>query len=245
MSNAGNDHNSSMARVVTTGKDLVALLRDAALLVLAVLLLGWPVTFNTMMTRAGFEEGSIIGFKWKATLVESDQALKAAQATITDLKAQNEELTKVLAEVEKGVSDSALKDQIAKLEADNTRLKVTSSKVAASVEATIALNAPLVEKAQASLSSAITWGVVYGGDTTLEAAKYETETVASKLGIPNTAVYSRQGSFRSVAVLSDRSEAEQILYKAKQRRPDAYLVNMSTWCPHPVDKAGFLECGNA
>ncbi len=74
-------------------KDFVALLRDTILLVFGVLLLIFPTTFNGLLVNAGFEEGSVVGFKWKAKLVESDQALKEAQANITDLTAQNEKVT--------------------------------------------------------------------------------------------------------------------------------------------------------
>lgn len=52
---------ASLSSMVSTGKDAVVLLRDAALLFLAVLLLGWPETFNATLVKAGFESGSIVG----------------------------------------------------------------------------------------------------------------------------------------------------------------------------------------
>jgi len=76
---------SWLAASVSLGKDLVALLRDGAIFVLALLLIVFPLQFNSILVNAGFEEGSLVGFKWKSTLVESDRALKDAQGTISDL----------------------------------------------------------------------------------------------------------------------------------------------------------------
>lgn len=233
---------ASASNFVALGKDLVALLRDSALFVLALLLLVFPKVFNTMLVNAGFEEGSVVGFKWKSKLVQSDTALKDAQTTITDLKAQLDKMSQALVDAQAKLGDPSLKDQISKLEEENKQVKTASSQVEASVAASIASNAPLVEKAQSAASSNTTWGIVFGGDTRLDAAKYEVETAASKLGIPNASVYFRQGSYRSVSVVEDGSQLKKTLYKAQARRPDAYIVNMSTWCPRTNEKPGYLEC---
>lgn len=233
---------TSASALVSLGKDFVALLRDLALFVLAVLLLVFPSAFNTVLTNAGFEEGSLVGFKWKSKLIQSDTALKDAQATITDLKAQLDKTSQALADTQAKLNDPSLKDQIAKLEVENKQADIASSKVAASVATTIASNAAFVEKAQNATSTNATWGIVFSGDSTPNSAKYEVEVVAPKLGIPNASVYFRQGSYRGVAVVESRSQAEQVLYKAKERRADAYIVNMSNWCPSTIEKSGYREC---
>lgn len=51
-----------LATIIALGKDLVALLRDGALFLLAVLLIAFPTQFNTILVNAGFEEGRIVGF---------------------------------------------------------------------------------------------------------------------------------------------------------------------------------------
>src|SRR5882672_11069268 len=107
---------SSVSNGVNFGKDLVALLRDLALFVLALLLIAFPSTFNNVLSSAGFEEGSFVGFKWKPKLLDSDAALKEAQALITDLRDQNGKMSKALNEVHSKVNDPALKEQLAKLE---------------------------------------------------------------------------------------------------------------------------------
>ncbi len=225
-------------------KDLVAVVRDTAILALGILLILFPTKFNDLLVNAGFEEGNVVGFKWKAKLVESDQALKEAQANITDLAAQNEKLTKALYDVQSKSIDSIEKQRLIELEEENKRLKITSARVEANIQTTIAGNAALVEKAQTSSSTIVKWGVVYGGDTDLASAQYETGSIAKKFELTNAAIYFRQGSFRSVAIASDRSEAEHLLFKAKNRRGDSYIVNVERWCPNISQKEGYVECVN-
>lgn len=225
-------------------KDLVAVVRDTALLALGILLLIFPARFNDLLVNPGFEEGSVVGFKWKAKLVESDQALKDAQANITDLAVQNEKLTKALSDVRAKSSDFLFKQHLTELEDENKKLKVASARVEANVQSTIAGNAALVEKAQTSSLIVVKWGVVYGGDTDLISAQYEIGTIAKKFDLTNTTVFFRQGLFRSVAIASNRSEAEQLLFKAKNRRSDSYIVNLGKWCPNISQREGYVECVN-
>lgn len=227
---------------VALGKDLVAMLRDGILLVLAVLLIAWPQAINSILVEAGFEEGSFAGLKWKAKLAKSDDALVEAQATIADLIAQNKNLNTLLADVKIGIEDPKTRENISRLEALNTRLADSSMMVQTTVESTIANNASLVQKVQTSTGTIVTWGVVYGGDRTLKDAQYEITTIAPKLGLTNAAIYYRQNSYRSVATTTDRLAAEQLLQKAKERAKDAYLVNMASWCAQKVEKEGYFEC---
>jgi hypothetical protein len=66
--------------------------------------------------------------------------------------------------------------------------------------------------------------------------------MAPQLGIPNASFYLRLGSYRSVSVVEDKGQAEQVLFKAKTRRSDSYIVNMLSWCPNVIERAGFFEC---
>ncbi len=230
---------------LNTWKDVVAVLRDTFLLALVVLLLAFPETFNGLLVNAGFEEGSIVGFKWKAKLVESDQALKEAQANITDLTTQNEKLSKELAGAQAKTNDPTEKIRLANLEEENKKLKRASVKVKASVQDTIDSSAALVEKAQTTMETNAQWGVVYGGETNLKAVKNKALEAEQQQGITNTSIFYRQGSFRSVAIASNYLEAMQLLIKAKIHRSDAYIVNMSKWCPRTQQKDGYAECTNS
>lgn len=215
-------------------KDGITIARDAILLCLLLLLLVWPTKFNDLLVSAGFEEGSIVGFKWKAKLSEFDVALKEAQVTISNLSDQNK---KLLAALPPGanVTNQDLVER-------NAQLTQSVKSVEANAQATIESGAVLVEKAHLAISNNIVWGVVFGGDETLESANYEVNTIANKLNIPNASVYLRNKSYRSVSTTKSREEAEAILYKAKNRRNDSYIVNMNTWCPKLVDVSGYFEC---
>jgi len=139
-----------MTTFVEVGKDWVTLLRDFALLVLAVLLIVFPSQFNSILVNAGFEEGSVVGFKWKSKLVESDNALKEARATIAELQGKNDELLKRLGETAVKLPDAVALQSIEKLKDENLRVKTATQQVQARVAQTIESNAPLVEKALAS-----------------------------------------------------------------------------------------------
>jgi hypothetical protein len=128
---------------------------------------------------------------------------------------------------------------------DPASAAASSARVQAAVESTTSANAPLVQKLQTSAGTIVTWGVVYGGDQTLDAAKFEIQTIAPKLGLTNAAIYYRQVSYRSVATTTDGLQAEQLLLKAKERRKDSYIVNMSTWCRDAAQKNGYFECASS
>lgn len=228
-------------RLISIGKDLVALLRDGTLVILALLLLLFPGKFNDLLVRAGFEEGSIVGFKWKANLIDANDALKNAQVTISDLKAQLDKANNALIEAQRKTDDPALKKSITELKAENSRLNEATKQVQASVRATIASNEPLVEKAQVSIGARGGWGVVFGSDISLNAAGDEIKRATQK-GIEGAAIYYRNGYYASIAVVDSRSKAQEYLDIAKTFRPDAYIASMATWCRNPQPQEGFTAC---
>lgn len=228
---------------LTRWKEIVSVTRDTLLLLLAFLLLVFPTKLNSLMMRAGFEEGSIVGFKWKSKLADSDQALKEAQATITDLSAQNEKLSKALAEAKKEVTDTTQRRAIDTLQAENGQFKKVIAEVESSTRSVIASSAAMVEAANLSGEEGVRWAVVFGGDATLDAAKAEVGERAKLLGITNASIYLRDGRFRSVAEAHSREEAKGLLGKGRVRRRDAYIVNLERWCPDGIQKTEFVQCG--
>lgn len=141
-------HESRIAVAISIGKDFISLLRDGALFLLAVLLVVFPVQFNSMLVDAGFKEGSVAGFKWQSSLVNSNQALEEAQAKLSELRKKSDEQVKALAEARALLADSALKQRITKLEKDDIALKESTGLVQDFVAQTIKTNEPLVEKTQ-------------------------------------------------------------------------------------------------
>jgi len=87
-----------------------------------------------------------------------------------------------------------------------------------------------------------TFGVVFGGDRTLKEAKKEISITAKRAGIDNAQIFLRSGSYRSVAVFTSRSEAEDALGKLKALRSSSYLVDMAKWCPNTSKSNTFFEC---
>ena len=237
-----NQNAESLSGAVAIGKDIVALLRDGALLVMAVLLIFWPTRVNSILVDAGFEEGSFAGLTWKAKLSETDDALVEAQATIEDLRTQNHKLSEALEGTKNAIANAEVKENITKLQRLNDQLDDSSALVQQMAKAATSANAPLVRRFQERAGTVVTWGVVYGGDPTLGSARHEVEVVARRLGLSNASVYLRQGSYRSVATTTDRLEANRLLERAKKRREDAYVVNMEKWCPDAVEKSGYQEC---
>ena len=142
------------------------------------------------------------------------------------------------------MADPAARARVIELAAENSRLSTATQKVESQVQATIAANAPLVRQAERAASTEQRWAVVYGGDTTLAQARYEAVDMARRYALPDTAIYLRQGSYRSVALAASRDEADALLAKARQRRSDAYVVNLAKWCPQPQQREGYRECGS-
>jgi uncharacterized protein YebE (UPF0316 family) len=233
---------SIFSTLVSTGKDLTALLRDFVLIIVFIALLLFPQTFNDIMIKAGFEEGSIVGMKWKKGITKSDIALKEAQATISAQAKQLDSTSKLLAEAKKQIDNPELKKKITDMQTKSTELKKETNLTQLSVNKTISSNAILVENAQKAVNDNSSWGVILAGDSSLKDAQSEVGVMNRKYGVPNAVIYFRQGSYRSVAIVNNRSEAEDILIKAKKRRPDAYIVPMATWCKNSVQKDGYLDC---
>ena len=194
---------------LTLWKDGLAVLRDTLLLGLAGLLLAFPEQLNHLLERAGIQEWSVAGLKWKTKLFDSDQALKDLRAAYNDVVAQNKVQTETIRTLQAASNDPKQKESAGKLEAQSARLEATAAQIDSSVSATIAANAGFVRKAGDSLGD--TWAVVYGGDTTLAAASDEVGERAKQRGLDRTGVYFRQGSYRSVALAGSHESAQGLL----------------------------------
>jgi len=130
---------------IRIAKDLVVLLRDAAIIILAVLLIVFPIKFNSILVKAGFEEGDVVGFKWRSNLENSTVALERAYSSIDSLEFKNNQLILALHEAEKKLGDSELKTKLQKLESQNLVIQQNTKDVQTKVLNAIDQNTPLIE----------------------------------------------------------------------------------------------------
>lgn len=87
------------------------------------------------------------------------------------------------------------------------------------------------------------WIVIFGADTTFDAAQHEVKRAEVRNYSPM--IVKRNGSFRSIAVFDDKADADKALAVVKQFRPDAYIVRKRTWCPNLIEVPGQAgTCGD-
>ncbi|MCW9000160.1 MAG: hypothetical protein OQK04_15740, partial [Kangiellaceae bacterium] len=146
---------SLVSRLISVGKDLVALLRDSTIFILTVLLIVFPSKFNSILVAAGFEEGSFVGLKWKSNLEVTNEQLDQANEQITVLQAENDELLTALdiakqqLEQANGDNDGGeLTLRIAELEKQNVQLKSDTQKIQSSVSQRVKSNLDFMQVAK-------------------------------------------------------------------------------------------------
>ena len=169
-----------------------------------------------------------------------NRLIKKANVLIERLDGQNKELVGTVTQIENRVDDPALKNKVADIRKASTVLSQDTTAIQNSVQQTIVNNAALLAKSAPAFDEK--YVVVFGGDAKLEDAKYEAETAAPKLGIPNATINLKRGFYRAVVITNSRSEADAILSKVSARRSDAYVVRLSTWCPNVIARNGYSEC---
>lgn len=235
-------NNAAQASRVSTGKEMLVLLRDAflfmALLVFAIFFICWPEKIGERFTNAGISE--IAGIKiMQKQVVTADNALSGLKGNIQLLKGQLEGVKKFLDTAKDITSDDRFQrgqEIVSALKISDSSLKIID-KTITSDPAFV----KLVNEAQQKTNEGYDWGVVFSADIDTVGAIYE-QRRAIRLGIADVTIYRRQGYFRSVATTDTRSKAEAILKTIKSQHPDAYIVPMSTWCADSKSRITYEEC---
>ncbi len=219
----------------------MALVRDIGIALLLIVLLIWPAAIAGRLESAGFTEGAVGTFTWKARVKDSSQALQA-------LARENDTLKRQLAETDaqlRGLGQNAggaVKSQINDLVEKNAQVQLASQVAVATARAALADNQAVIAQAAGKSEAAPTWAIVIGGDPTLPAARDEISK-AEKAGLPNPRIYLKNKAYRTVAVVPAGSETTEILGHArKSMRPDSYPVRLDGWCPNPIAREGFIVC---
>ena len=226
----------------STGKEAIQFLQSLGILFVFILLFVNKQPVLNFLHEIGFKKANVGGleFDLEEKFAKADINLIDNNSIINSLKKQNETLSNALTLLKDK------KDNSARLELATKALK-TNSQLSEKVQQQQKLNNQSIAANQKILETLVSdspseWGVIYGGDSTLDAAIYETTDVAKKYNIPNPIIYKRRGSFRSVSVVNSQEEANKVLSNARKRRSDAYLVNLSLWCPKESPQEKYIEC---
>ena len=89
------------------------------------------------------------------------------------------------------------------------------------------------------------YAVVFGADTNLGQARDQLAAV-KRAGLPEGQIFQRQRMYRSVLTYPTQAAAAEALPHVRivnRYARDAYVVNLSNWCPNPTPRGGYLDCG--
>ena len=223
-------------KIISNTKTIIEIIISSLTLIIVCLFLFSPKSFNTILTDAGFEEGSVVGFKWKNKLLETDQVVKDLKQQNASLVKQNEELLTAINKSQK-TNNTYNIDWLKDINDNNQNLLTKNTKLTTTAETIITENNTLLIN-----NKNIKYGIVFSGDSNLPEALYEVTTQAKRFNLPDSKIFYRNNSYRSVSIVNDSDEAKDVLYRAKQKRSDSYLINLNTWCKNPVEKDNYIVC---
>jgi len=230
---------------------------------LLVLFLVYPAGIWFLLGRAGLdlEEINVFGSKVKKKAAEStvelSNALKDAQISNEILK-KNLSAAKVsmivvndcFSSAEKLATcarDKDLLEQLVQQQSEISQAKANAQKSITAIEKTLSTNAKSINAAEKLVAPQDgRWGIVFGGDTSEDAARDEIKRAQTK-NVSSLAIYFRQGSYRSVAMFGNKEEATRALGSLRGINAGAYVVELTTWCPSPKSSGRtssyqFIEC---
>lgn len=217
--------------------DFVKFLKELSIPFVIILIFFYPSTLNEVLVNAGFEEGSVAGFKWKTKLSESNDNIRDLKNQIEQLDKQNKSLLKTINETQ-ATAKIYSPIWVEKINTENAELQNKSDRVISQAKTFVNSSTDLLLKNKSNAS----WGVVFSGDKDLQGALYEITTKAKQFNLTNPVIYFRDNSYRSVAVAKDNEDAKQLLEKARLKRADSYIINLTTWCNNPKQEKDYIRC---
>lgn len=233
---------------IATGKDVLALSRDGVLVLLFLMLLVMPGVIGDRLSRAGFEEGSLMGFKWKnkaqdygAEVIRLKQGLEAANRQVILQSVQLRNTSAELARLRATASSPQQAADLDRLGKANQRVAQESIATSTRLSDQLRASQPVVLDARETLGAATPWAVVMGADPTLAEAQVESRRAVLR-GLPNVGIYLRQGYFRTVALAPTKAAADKLLPNARVRTRDAYVVRFDRWCAKREAVEGYSRC---
>jgi len=230
---------------------------------LLILFLFYPAGIWFLLGRAGLdlEEINVFGSKVKKKAAKSTIELSTA---LNDAQISNEILKKNLSAAKESIikvndcfssaeklatcaKDKDLLEQLVQQQSEISQAKANAQKSITAIEKTLSSNAKSINSAEALVAPQDgQWGIVFGGDTSEDAARDEINRAKAK-NVSSLAIYLRQASYRSVAMFGNKKEASRALSQLRGINAGAYVVELTTWCPSPkrIARTGsyqFFEC---
>ncbi len=131
---------------------------------------------------------------------------------------------------------AGLDQSLAKSIDQSYRLIARSASTSQATQATLDTVAPAVAVAQNAIGSSGLWAIVFSADASEAAAAPEIDRVR-RLNLGTPRLYLRQNWYRGTLTFPTQSDAQSHLAQVRMLGgtfKDAYVVNISTWCPAPV-----------
>lgn len=221
-------------------KDVADLLKRYGILIIIIVIIFWPKVLVTWFKSSGLKKLVILGAEFTPEEMKSvhniNNDLNDTSQLISNLKTQVNELNGLKNEI----IDPKLKQRF-----EQQLLILTSTLEGTKIQIKQASNqiAPLINKVEAyEKDTEDKWGVVFGGDTTLDAAEHEIN-IAKNKGFKNPKIYLRKKFYRSIIPFESKEEANLHLEEIRTNiRDSAYIVNLTRWCRSSKKENGYYKC---
>jgi hypothetical protein len=105
------------------------LARDGLLLVVLLLLMIFPASFNGILTKAGFTSASIFGFDWEKKLEAAQQETEAAKKEVQRLNTDLSTQAGALEQVAQQATDPAARERAGRVAQDLRASQVTAQRL--------------------------------------------------------------------------------------------------------------------
>lgn len=122
-------------------KDFLSIFKDVVLIALFLLLICFPALFNGILERAGFTEGSLMGFSWKQRAKESRAVADSSQQIALQAGLQMEQMQQRLDSISKKLvtlsattNDPAVENITQSIDASKAQLKISKMELRRDVQ---------------------------------------------------------------------------------------------------------------
>lgn len=242
-----NSSSNQEGRVFLFLKQSSELIKHYGLIILVLIIVFKPEMVKSWFKDSGFKKFS--GFGVELTLEEAKkieqtgQDFNDFQQLIEKLEYQVRKSKQTLIDLKTVITDPKQRKELTQQIKSSKNVLADTEVGAEQLKKTAIQLAPIIVKMQHSaLIPDSSWGVVFGGDTRLEAAKHEIQRTKNR-GFEDTIIFLRKNYYRSVITFSTKEDAMKRLYEVKSKiRESSYLVNLKSWCGTQIPHSEYVLC---